>query len=48
MLGQIFVLLFLALVTATKTESSPPTLKLPWGRWEATVHEKDEKVRRTI
>ncbi|KAI1806534.1 alpha/beta-hydrolase [Daldinia bambusicola] len=44
MISQIILLGFLALANAVKTKQDLPTLKLPWGTWQATVYEEDEKI----
>ncbi|KAI1463154.1 alpha/beta-hydrolase [Daldinia caldariorum] len=44
MIRQIFLLGFLALANAAKVMQDLPTLKLPWGTWQATVYEEDDKI----
>ncbi|KAI1473461.1 alpha/beta-hydrolase [Daldinia eschscholtzii] len=44
MIIQIVLLGFIALVTAARFEPDLPTIKLPWGVWQAKVYEEDDQI----
>ncbi|OTA77502.1 hypothetical protein M434DRAFT_38634 [Hypoxylon sp. CO27-5] len=44
MIGHILLLGFLALLPSANTQTELPSLKLPWGTWNATVLSEDSEI----